>query len=60
MKIDESCINHNVVGIISDAVDVPERYSSEDDNSDHIRLITLGYIRGVIDLANVLKEVLKT
>ena len=57
MKIDEECINHNVVRLINETVSNPWEYDG--DELDHMRLVTLGYIRGVIELAGELKAVLK-
>ena len=59
MKIDEACINHNVVRIIDDIVSNVWDMSGEDGSDDHWRLIALGEICGIIDLAKSLKEVLK-
>ena len=58
MKIDEACINHNVILALDENI-LPWEMSEQDDNTDHQRLITLGYTRGVLDLARMLKEVLK-
>ena len=60
MKIDEACINHNALRCISEEIGSPYEYAEEDATSDHIRLITLGYVNGVLALADALKEVLKT
>ena len=57
MKIDESCINHNAVNIINDLVS--DCYSLIDCKMDEERgfyLMTIGEIKGVIDLANELKK----
>lgn len=59
MKIDESCINHNALRIINDIVGAPFEYSDQDETADHSRLITIGAIRGVLDMAEAMKEVLK-
>lgn len=58
MKIDKACIDHNALRIIGENV-LPWEMSEQNDNTDHQRLITLGYVRGVLDLAAMLKEVLK-
>ena len=64
MKIDEACINHNVIRFISDLV--ASRYeflSSENERQDQTNrdymIMTLGEIGGVIELAVELKKVLK-
>lgn len=54
MKIDEASINHNVVRLI-------ERLNlwdmiSETDNE--LRIMSIGYIQGVCELADELKKVL--
>ena len=59
MKIDESCINHNLARVIENIVGFPFEYSDEACDADHQRLITLGYVKGAIDFANKMKEVLK-
>ena len=59
MKITEESINHNLARTIEDMVGFPFEYSEETDDADHQRLITLGYVKGAMDFANRLKEVLK-
>jgi len=59
MKIDEACINHNAVRIIDDIVSNVWEMSREDESEDHWRLMALGEICGIIDLAKSLKEVLE-
>ena len=59
MKITEDCINHNAMQII-DENNVPWEMHEADDNADHQRLITMGYVRGVLDMAEAMKEVLKS
>lgn len=58
MKITEDCINHNAMRII-DETNVPYEMYEANDDADHQRLITMGYVRGVLDMAQVMKEVLK-
>lgn len=58
MKITEDCINHNAMQII-DENNVPYEMYESNDEADHQRLITMGYVRGVLDMAQVMKEVLK-
>lgn len=60
MKIDESCINHNALNLINDLV--IDSYSMIDCDKDEERgfsLMTIGEIKGVIDLANELKKALR-
>lgn len=56
MTIDTSRIDANVVALISDAVDDPYREPVQNTSAEAIRTTTLGYIRGVLDMAAVLKE----
>ena len=61
MKIDESCINHNAVKLIDALVEC--RYEMIDSDNPEVDrgfvLMTLGEIAGVIQMANVMKEVPK-
>lgn len=57
MKIGEEDINHNAMRLI-DEMDVWDLAGNEDGN-EGFRLMTLGYINGVTELAKALKEVLK-
>lgn len=59
MKITEESINHNLAQIIEDMVGVPFKYADQEDYADHQRLVTLGCVKGAMDLANRLKAVLK-
>ncbi len=59
MKIDENCINEKAIQAIDELIGLPYEYCDENDGSDHLRLITIGAIRGVLDLANLLKGALK-
>ena len=59
MRINEENIDHNVSRMIDDYVAFPFEYSEQNDDADHMRLVTLGYIRGVLDFAKTMKEVLK-
>ena len=60
MTIDKSRIDANVVALISDAMDDPYRAPDPNPHAEAIRTTTLGYIRGVLDMAAVLKEDLQT
>lgn len=61
MKIDEGCINHNVIRLVDELVE--SRYEFIDPaNPARERaylLLTLGEIGGVLELARALKGVLK-
>ena len=59
MKIDEGCIDHNALRIINDIVGSPYEYGGQDETADHCRLMTIGAVRGVLDMAEAMKEVLK-
>lgn len=58
MKVDESCINHNALRLIKYLTDSNYEIKYEEKEMGYM-LMTLGEIRGVIDLADALKEVLK-
>ena len=58
MKIDEACINHNAVRLINEIVGIPYEYGDQDESADHCRLLTLGEVRGVLEMAEAMKEVL--
>lgn len=59
MKIDENCINEKAIQAIDEVVALPFEFCDGDEGSDHMRLVTIGAIRGVLDLANLLKGALK-
>ena len=58
MKIDEACINYNAVRLINEIMGNPYEYGDQDESTDHLRLLTLGAVRGVLDMAEAMKEVL--
>ena len=58
MKITEDCINHNAIKLISENNN-PWGTCVPDDDGNNVRITMLGYIQGVTDMAEVLKEVLK-
>lgn len=55
MKIDTACIDHNVDRLIGEIT--TELYEWVDD--DRMAAVTLGEIRGIHQLAEALKEVLR-
>lgn len=60
MRINEDCINHNAVRLIKDLVE--NRYDMVMEATAEERgylLMTLGEIAGIIEMADVMKEVLK-
>lgn len=59
MKIDESGINHNAVRLIDDIVtDFVDNNLVECDSN--YKEITIGYIKGICDMVNAMKKVLKS
>ncbi len=58
MKIDEACINHNALRLINEIVESPYEYGDQDETADHLRLLTLGAVRGVLDMAAAMKKAL--
>ena len=59
MKIEENAINHNAVRLIDDIVtDFVDNNLVECDSN--YKEITIGYIKGICDMANAMKEVLKS
>lgn len=59
MKIDESQIDFSTIRTIEAIIASPYEYADDDSDQDNQRLLTLGAIRGVLDLANELKGVAK-
>ena len=58
MKVAEDNINHNAVRLINDIVtDFVDNSVAECD--DNYATSTIGYIKGICDMANAMKEVLK-
>lgn len=58
MKISAENIDYNTVRLINENTD-PWALSGQSDDAANERLIMLGYIRGVLDMAKAMKEVLK-
>lgn len=54
MKIDEACIDHNVTRLIDEL----DMWGLEGAEMSDIRLITIGYIKGITEFAKAMKEVL--
>ena len=59
MKIDEGQIDYSAIQTIEAIIGSPYEYANCDNDQDNQRLLTLGAIRGVLDLANELKGVAK-
>lgn len=60
MKIDEGCVNNNATRLIEELVGTVYDCTDSDDSMDHIRIATLGEIKGICEMAKVMKEVLRT
>ena len=62
MKIDEGCINHNALKLIKDVSGFVEEtiltHTDNKTNADTLVYVS-GYARGVLEMAEALKEVLK-
>lgn len=58
MKIDEACIDHNALRLINEIVGDPYGYGDQDETADHFRLMALGAVRGVLDMAAAIKKAL--
>ena len=58
MRINTENIEYNALRMIDENT-APYEIADQSEDADHIRLITLGYIRGVLDMADTMKEVLK-
>lgn len=59
MKIDEACIDHNVALITSDCLSSIYEILNDNSQDNFNRIECLGEIRGILLLADALKEVLK-
>lgn len=57
MKIDENTINHNALRLINFAIATTSVVDKE--NSDRYIIGSFNYIKGICDMANAMKEVLK-
>lgn len=55
MKIDENTINHNALRLINFAT----TGVVDEENSDRYIIGAFNYIKGICDMANAMKEVLK-
>lgn len=59
MKIDESSINHNAMLFCEKASEDVWDILADTENEEKRAIAVLAYIRGVCDMANATKEVLK-
>ena len=60
MRINDENINHNVTRLIEEYTQCIWEINDEKNDEDHTRLMTLGFIRGVLEMGEVMKEVLKS
>ena len=59
MKITEECVDYNAVRLIGEMVSELYDFTDANDNMEHMRIATLGEIRGICQMADAMKEVLK-
>lgn len=57
MRIDEGCINHNAVGLVEELTE--DIYNSNQYTDATCLAMMLAEIKGVLELAEILKGVLK-
>ena len=58
MKIDENCVNHNALRLIKHEL----LAKTDDFDSEYLKDILMGkltYIKGIVDMADTMKEVIK-
>ena len=60
MNADESTIEKIALQLIRQTVGLPFEYSESDGQADHMRLVTLGYVYGICEMADALKEALES
>lgn len=58
MKITTDNIDYNATRLIDEYMASPFEYAEQSDCADHQRVFTLGYIRGVLNMARTMKEVI--
>ena len=59
MKIDVAAIEHCALLAISEQVNNPWEYCEREDKADGMRLVALGAVAGICELADKLKKVLE-
>jgi hypothetical protein len=59
MKIDYSNIDYNALRLIGEMVSELYEFTDSDANMENMRIATLGEIRGICQMADTMKEVLK-
>jgi len=60
MKIDETCINHNVTRLTAEVLTTLYDTLNSNDQDNLYRIEFLGEIKGMLMLADALKEVLRS
>lgn len=58
MRITYENINYNALRLIDEVVGLPFEYADEGNDADHQRILTIGIIRGILDMAKAMKEVI--
>lgn len=58
MRITYDNINYNALQLIDEVVGLPFEYSDECNDADHQRILTVGIIRGILDMSKAMREVL--
>lgn len=58
MRITCDSIDYNAQQLIDAVVGLPFEYSDESNDADHQRILTIGIIRGILDMAKAMREVL--
>lgn len=59
MKIDENTINYNALRLCGNVSEDTWDIVSDNENAEKRAIARVGYINGVYDMANAMKEVLK-
>ena len=59
MKVTENCINHNVCRMVKELTESIWEGFPNDEDAAKWAYMTLANIRGIVEMAEVLKEVLK-
>ena len=60
MKIDYSNIDYNAVRLIGEMVSELYEFTDQGASMENMRIATLGEIRGICQMANTMKEVLRS
>lgn len=60
MKISSENIDYNAVRLIGEMVSELYEFTDADENMERMRIATLGEIRGICQMADAMKEVLRS